>query len=62
MIKDQEQEQIAASDREVACRLGGVVDPNSISPWTVLSEEMDEELLAKLSALYMGASVLRASC
>lgn len=50
------QEQTAASDREIACRLGGVADPNSIPPWTVLSEEMDEELLAKLSALYVGVS------
>jgi hypothetical protein len=50
------QEQTAVSDREMACRLGGVADPSSIPPWPVLSEEMDEELLAKLSALYMGAS------
>jgi hypothetical protein len=26
------QEQTAASDREMACRLGGVADPNSILP------------------------------
>ncbi|PMD57362.1 uncharacterized protein K444DRAFT_52762 [Hyaloscypha bicolor E] len=43
------QEQTAASDREMACRLGGVADPNSIPPWTVISEEMDWELLAKSS-------------
>jgi hypothetical protein len=40
----------------MACRFGGVADPNNILPWTMLSEEMDEELLAKLSALYIGAS------
>lgn len=36
------QEQTAASDRQMACRLGGVADPNSILLWTVLSQEMDE--------------------
>ncbi|KAF8847452.1 hypothetical protein BDZ45DRAFT_636984 [Acephala macrosclerotiorum] len=43
------QEQTAASDRQTACRLGGVAGPNSIPPWTVASKEMDEALLAKLS-------------
>jgi hypothetical protein len=33
------QEQTAANDREMACRIGGVADPNSIPLWTVLSEE-----------------------
>jgi hypothetical protein len=47
------QEQAAASDREIACRLGGVHDQDSTPLWTIASEEMDEELLAKLSALYM---------
>lgn len=50
------QEKTTASDREMPCRLGGVAEPNSISPWTVLSEKMDEELLAKLLALYTRAS------
>jgi hypothetical protein len=49
------QEQAAASDRQTACRLGGVTDPNSITIGTVDSEEIDEELLAKLSALYIQA-------
>jgi hypothetical protein len=40
----------------MACRLGGVTDPNSIPPRTVISEKMDEELLTKLSTLYMRAS------
>lgn len=40
------EEQTVASDRQTACRLGGVADPNP-------TEEMDEELLAKLSAFYI---------
>jgi hypothetical protein len=47
------QEQTAASDRATACRLGGVADPNHIPPWVVTSEEMDDEFLAKLSAIYI---------
>jgi hypothetical protein len=47
------QEQTAASDRQTAYRLSGVADPNSIPVGTVDSEEMDEEFLAKLSALYI---------
>ncbi len=47
------QEQSAASDRETACKLGGVPALNPIPPWTITSEEMDEELLGKLSALYV---------
>ncbi|KAH8586700.1 hypothetical protein B0O99DRAFT_665658 [Bisporella sp. PMI_857] len=47
------QEQTAASDRQTACRLGGVADTCPIPLWTITSEEMDEELLAKLSALYI---------
>lgn len=47
------QEQTAATDRQAACRLGGVADPNPIPTLTVASEEMDEELLARLSALHI---------
>jgi len=28
----------------MACRLGGVAEPSSIPPWTVLSGEMDEDV------------------
>ena len=49
------QEQTAASDRETACRLGGLTDQNPIPPWTIPSDEMDEETLDKLSALYIQA-------
>lgn len=50
-------EQAEANDREAACRLGGIeVTVNDrVPPWTISSEEMDEELLAKLSALYVAA-------
>ncbi|KAG9235906.1 hypothetical protein BJ875DRAFT_421067 [Amylocarpus encephaloides] len=48
------QERTAASDRQMACRLGGITDPNSIPSWTVTSQATDEELLlVKLSALYI---------
>ena len=47
------EEQTAANDHEAACRLGGVAIPLTIEPWTITAEEMDEELLAKLSALYV---------
>lgn len=47
------QEQTAASDREIACRLGDVHDQDATPPWTIDSVEIDEELLAKLSALYI---------
>lgn len=47
------QEQTATSDREIACRLGDVHDQDHTPPWTITSVEMDEELLAKLSALYV---------
>jgi hypothetical protein len=46
------EERTAANERQTACRLGRVVDPNH----TLIgmdSEEIDEELLAKLSALYI---------
>jgi hypothetical protein len=46
------EERTAASDRQTACRLGGVADPNH-TPVGMDSEEMDEEFLAKLSALYI---------
>ncbi|KAF5876302.1 putative ibr finger domain protein [Botrytis fragariae] len=50
------QEQTAASDRQMACRLGNVVDPNFVMPRTSTSE-VDEESLAKLSTLYIQAPV-----
>ncbi|KAH6664454.1 IBR domain-containing protein [Halenospora varia] len=49
------QEQTAARDRQTACRLGGIADPNSIPPLTDTSQAMDEELLVRLSALYIQA-------
>jgi hypothetical protein len=47
------QEQIAASDREMACRLSGVTEPSTVPPWTVSSEFLDDEVMEKLSALYI---------
>jgi hypothetical protein len=47
------EEQTAATDRGAAGRLGGVTAPAPVEPWTITSEELDEELLAKLSALYV---------
>jgi hypothetical protein len=49
------EEQTAASDREVACRLGGVAMPPPIEQWTITADQMDDELLAKLSALFVSA-------
>lgn len=49
------QEETATSDRRTACRLGGIADPNPIPPLTVTSQAMDDELLIKLSALYVQA-------
>lgn len=46
-------EQAAASDREVACRLGGVEVNAPVQPWTVGAEFFDDEMLAKLNALYV---------
>jgi IBR domain, a half RING-finger domain len=48
------QEQEAGSDREVALRLGGQAVPPR-KPWIVSSAEMDEGLLAKLSARYVSS-------
>ena len=48
------QEQEAGSDRDVALRLGGKTVPPR-KPWIVSSAEMDEELLAKLSARYVSS-------
>lgn len=47
------EEQTAAGDRETACRLGGIAYPSTVEPWTITAEQMDEELLAKLTALYV---------
>jgi hypothetical protein len=47
------QEQEAGNDRGVALHLGGQNVPPAIPPWIVSSAEMDEELLAKLSARYV---------
>jgi hypothetical protein len=51
------QEQVAASDREVAYRLGGHHTPRTINPWTISAAEMDDELLNKLNALYVSVPV-----
>ncbi|KAL3426422.1 E3 ubiquitin-protein ligase ARI5 [Phlyctema vagabunda] len=47
------QEQAAANDRAVACRLGGAATPPHMEPWTVTAEQMDDELLRKLEQLYI---------
>lgn len=49
------EEQTVANDHETACRLAGVVAPAPVEPWKITAEEMDEELLAKLSALYVAS-------
>lgn len=49
----QSEEQTAANDHEIACRLAGTQLPAPIQPWTITAEQIDEELLAKLSALYV---------
>ncbi|KAF4637071.1 hypothetical protein G7Y89_g1025 [Cudoniella acicularis] len=50
------QEQTAIGDREVACRLGGVVKPTpAVELWTVTSEFLEEEMLGKMKALYVEA-------
>ncbi|TVY29615.1 putative E3 ubiquitin-protein ligase [Lachnellula hyalina] len=57
LIATQSQEQGAASDRETACRLGGVAQHTLIEPWTVGSEFLNDETLEKLKALYICAPV-----
>ncbi|PQE33416.1 IBR finger domain-containing protein [Rutstroemia sp. NJR-2017a WRK4] len=46
------EEQTATSDRQMACELGGIADPNFIPSLTVTSE-VDEGSLAKFPALYI---------
>jgi hypothetical protein len=47
------EEQISSNDHQVACKLGGVQAPDLVDPWIIASGEMDEELLAKLSARFI---------
>ena len=49
------EEQTSADDHEMACRLSGQSVEMPIDRWTVTAEEMDEELMAKLTALYVAA-------
>jgi len=49
------QEHTAASDHEMACRLSGQPVTKPVDRWTVPAEEMDEELMAKLRALYVAS-------
>ncbi|PVH70490.1 hypothetical protein DL98DRAFT_135935 [Cadophora sp. DSE1049] len=51
------QEQSAASDREAACRLAGVPVPEPVAPWTVSSEFLDGEVMAKLAALFVSKPI-----
>jgi hypothetical protein len=53
LAESMSQEQRAARDRDLACQLSGSRDSSVIKAWTVTSEEMDEELLAKLAALWV---------
>ncbi|TVY16225.1 hypothetical protein LARI1_G005005 [Lachnellula arida] len=50
-------QQGAASDRETACRLGGVAQHAPVEPWTVGSEFLNDETLEKLKALYICAPI-----
>ena len=49
------EEQTFANDHELACRLSGQPVAKPVDPWTITAEEMDEELMAKLTALYVKA-------
>jgi len=49
------EEQTSANDHELACRLSGQPVERPLDRWTVTAEEMDEELIAKLTALYVAA-------
>lgn len=49
------QEQTSISDRETACRLGGT-QPVPAASWIGSSEFLDDEILGKLSALYVTGS------
>ncbi len=53
LAESMSQEQSAAQDRDIACQLSGSHVPSAVKPSTVTSKEMDEELLAKLAALWM---------
>jgi hypothetical protein len=57
LVESLSQEQAAAGDREIACRLGGVAAHHPLPPWTVGSEFLDDEILEKLRALYVTAPV-----
>jgi hypothetical protein len=56
------QEQEASTDRSVALRFGGLGVTPAIPPWIVSSAEMDEELLEKLSARYIGSPSENSTC
>jgi len=51
------QEEIAARDREIACRLGGVAQHARIEPAIAGSESLNDETLEKLKSLYVSAPV-----
>jgi hypothetical protein len=53
LIATLSQERAAASDRETACRLGGVAQHAPVEPWTAGSEFLNDETLEKLRALYV---------
>ncbi|TVY78338.1 putative E3 ubiquitin-protein ligase ariadne-2 [Lachnellula suecica] len=57
LIEVLSQEQGAASDREAACRLGGVAAHATVDPWTVGSEFLNDEMLDKMKALYVSVPV-----
>jgi hypothetical protein len=57
LVESLSQEQAAAGDRDIACRLGGVAAHHPLPPWTVGSEFLDDEILEKLRALYVTAPV-----
>jgi hypothetical protein len=49
------QDHDCVGDRETALRLSGVRSEVKVEPWTVSSEFLDEEVLEKMSALYVAS-------
>jgi hypothetical protein len=40
LSRSRSRSRLQASDWEMACRLGGVANPNSVPPWIVLFKEL----------------------
>jgi hypothetical protein len=53
LAESSSQEQCAARDRNMACELSGTQTPSDVKPCTVTTDEMNDEHLARLEALWV---------